>query len=289
METSVRILADSIGPSKVRLVSAEMTFPRFILPEKATHRAFSKSAASTRAIPISKQIERVLKDPVVPRFGKNCSGMQSFEWLSDEEQAEAEKLWLEMLHFVAKNVGIMADPNGLNIHKQWSGRPLEPWMWAKIICTADQDGWANFFALRDHKDAQPEMQTLARCAKEAMNASVPRVLKFGEWHMPFISEADSEFTVHQKLKLSAGRCARVSYLNHNGVRDPQADFALFEKLVLAEPMHSNPLEHQAKAVANGSVRSGNFRGWRQLRKIWEAGTFLFEANDHGEDDSFGGF
>lgn len=47
-----KIVADSQNIVGNRLTTFVLEFPRFILPELATHRMFSKNAASSRAIPI---------------------------------------------------------------------------------------------------------------------------------------------------------------------------------------------------------------------------------------------
>lgn len=69
-------------------------------------------------------------------------------------------------------------------------------------------------------------------------------------------------------KLSTARCARVSYLNHDGKRDPVADVALHDKLIAGaatgDPLHASPFEHQAEAVG-GRERIKNFEGWRMYR------------------------
>ena len=74
MGLCARVLLDSISPAGVRLTTMEATFHRFILPEFNTHRAFSRNAASSRAIPIKKVIAAVRDDPAMPVFwGKNQS------------------------------------------------------------------------------------------------------------------------------------------------------------------------------------------------------------------------
>ena len=60
--TSVKILADSLNLSGNRLTTFELTFPRVILAEFNTHRMISRNAASSRAIPTEKLIQRVLDE-----------------------------------------------------------------------------------------------------------------------------------------------------------------------------------------------------------------------------------
>jgi hypothetical protein len=92
----------------------------------------------------------------------------------------------------------------------------------------------------------------------------------GEWHLPLIGfdgdgAIEGEYT---KACVSAGRCARVSYLTHDGQRDVQADVDLYKRLSTATPGHWSPLEHPAKAMLNSDAY-GNFVGWKQLRKFHE--------------------
>ena len=73
-------------------------------------------------------------------------------------------------------------------------------------------------------------------------------------------------------KLSTARCARVSYLTHDGKRDPSEDLRLHDQLAgtftSGDPGHFSPFEHQAEAVG-GRQRIKNFEGWRQYRCYFE--------------------
>jgi len=153
---------------------------------------------------------------------------------------------------------------------------LEPYSRISVVCTATE--WENWYELRDHEDAQPDIQDLAHTMITAYEASTPRVVKYKgsgsdarNWHLPYISlEERIKFPVADLLAMSAARCARVSYLTHdkqNPTRD--ADISLYERLVLSKPLHASPLEHQAFAAdVNGSCR--NFTGgWFQHRDILE--------------------
>lgn len=69
-------------------------------------------------------------------------------------------------------------------------------------------------------------------------------------------------------KVCAGRCARVSYLSHDGQRDTAKDIELYERLTSGG--HMSPLEHIARPMNMSELAvdewSGNFRGWHQFRK-----------------------
>ncbi len=83
---SAKIIADSISPDDVRLTTFELEYPRFIHAEFMTHRLFSRNAASSRAIPVSKMIDLVETNTAKPiHWGKNQPGMSAKEELSAEE------------------------------------------------------------------------------------------------------------------------------------------------------------------------------------------------------------
>lgn len=272
MPYNVKILLDSINSIGDRLTTFELTYPRFIHSEFMTHRMFSRNSASSRAIPIEKMIERVENDPVIPVYwGKNQKGMQAREELNRVEKNYALAEWLqardEAVHKAAELINI-------GVHKQIVNRLLEPWMWITVICSATT--YSNFFKLRCHPDAQPEIQKLAYMMREEYEKSSPTKLNDGEWHLPLVS--DTRQSIHSTLdwietgwhitdliKISVGRCARVSYLTHHGTRDPNADIDLHDRLLTSG--HWSPFEHVAYAAPGKT--SGNFSGWVQYRKQFE--------------------
>jgi thymidylate synthase ThyX len=88
-----KIIEDSI--CDIRLTTMELSYPRFILPELNTHRVFSRSTCSHRAIPLTKIIESIKNNPVIPVFwGKNKSGMQADEEINSLDKILAEREWL---------------------------------------------------------------------------------------------------------------------------------------------------------------------------------------------------
>lgn len=50
------------------------------------------------------------------------------------------------------------------------------------------------------------------------------------------------------IKVSVGRCARVSYLTHEGKREIEKDIELHDRLVGSAPLHASPAEHVAQAM-----------------------------------------
>lgn len=155
----------------------------------------------------------------------------------------------------------------VGLHKQIANRILEPWMHITVIMSTTTH--ANWFALRDHPDAQPEIAELARQMRVAIEASTPVLRHHGEWHLPYVDKHEfMEYSIEDCLKMSTARCARVSYLTHDGKRSVKRDLQLHDRLVASDPKHASPSEHQAMAL-DRPERWGNFVGWKQYRKTLE--------------------
>lgn len=284
---STKIIADSRGPSGKRLTTWELTYPRFVHAELMTHRLFSRNAASSRAIPVEKMLARIESEPALPIFwGKNQAGMQAAEELGPVEKEKAMREWLELRDDAVIGARRL---NALGLHKQLCNRPTEPWMFITVILSSTE--FDNWFGLRDHKEAQPELAWVAKDMRGRYEDSAPVELAEGEWHLPYIAEVDriSCATRTGDLpKISTGRCARVSYLTHEGKRDLAEDIGLHDKLKSSG--HWSPFEHAARAVTKGqwAMRSqeildictefdelfdpalvGNLVGWAQYRKFFE--------------------
>jgi hypothetical protein len=291
-----KILADSLSPHKVRLTTLEIVMPRIVLAEFNTHRQlmaddnssdyvnpFSRNSASSRAIPIEKMIERVVDDPYMPEaWGRNGKGMQAHGDFTDTDEIDERNAW----YLESRDLAVEQAKRGdeLGIHKQTVNRLIEPFMWHTIVATATE--WSNFFNLRCHEAAHPAIRRTAEAARAAMAESTPCKLQFGQWHLPLVDERDTGMRTADLIKLSVARCARVSYLTHDGIRDPKADLDLYARLI--EGGHLSPAEHVARPMSPSDVAgtmskfagvdydlarinpsqhfSGNFRGWVQFRK-----------------------
>lgn len=289
MGYEAKIITDSISLSSHRLTTFEITYPKFVHNELMTHRMFSRNTASSRAIPYKKTRDQVMTDPVLPVWwGKNQAGMQAKEELDEVTRGHAEYQWL-----VARDEAIFrADElNRLGAHKQIVNRVIEPWMWITAIVTSTN--YDNFFHLRCHSEAQPEIQKIAFMMRDLYYNHCPNMLFEGQWHLPyildddihevsftsgvtlkdaFISQSQALRDINEILcKISTARCGRVSYLTQNGVRDHREDIGLFAKLKTSG--HWSPFEHVATPMSElkgDDVRvnwqSGNFTGWHQFRK-----------------------
>lgn len=262
---SSKIIADTVSPSGIRITTFQLEYQRFIHSEFMTHRMLSRNASSSRAIPTKKLIDRARLDPARPfHWGKNQSGMQA-----QEELPDAIQQWYEAAQSAADFADLFRE---MGYHKQIVNRIIEPFQWISVVCTATE--WDNFFHLRLHEDAQPEIRILAEKMKESFRNSKPKGKNI---HLPYITDEeifDRTRSVDQMFKVSAARCARVSYLNHDQSEpDQEKDLALAERLWSSG--HLSPFEHQAKWSSEGWTHkdydevdwSANFRGWSQYRQI----------------------
>jgi thymidylate synthase ThyX len=259
MAYSARVLLDSVSPHGVQLTTLEVTFPRFVLAEFNTHRQFSRNSASSRAVPTSKLIERVEREPVLPlQWGRNKAGMSASDVLTDGEADAARRIWLKARDDAVAHARQLLE---LKVHKQELNRILEPFLWHTVIVSATE--WDNFFELRCGINAQPEIREAAVRMREAMAASRPQSMQYGEWHTPLLQDDERSLDVEERKRISAARCARVSYLTHDGTREIVKDLELYERL--RTDRHLSPFEHVATPARDADFHA-NFRGWLQMRR-----------------------
>lgn len=258
---SADIICDSLAPCGKRLTTFLLVYPRFIHCEVMTHRALSRNAASSRAIPVEKMIRMIKENHAKPIYwGKNQKGMQATEELGPQKQEDAERIWWNLCRYAIVGAESLIR---LGAHKQIANRVLEPYAHMTTVMSATE--WDNFFALRAHPEAQPEFQCLARKMLKAYVNGQPKRLKYGEWHLPFgDKELHDNLRIEEKLMISVARCARTSYLNFDGQIEFGKDYVLHDDLL--ESGHMSPFEHQGRAEVS-PVRSGNFVGFIQYRKM----------------------
>lgn len=289
---SAEILADSISPEGHRLTTFKLRYPRFIHSEFMAHRVISRNASSSRAVPTSKLIEEVQSDvlragPVY--WGQNQAGMQADKELTGREREDVQTVWKEAALAAVLHAKALIT---YGCHKQIVNRLLEPFSHINVVASATE--WDNFFGLRLHEDAQPEMRALAAAMWQACSASTPKLLQSGQWHLPFIDDDfGMEFAIVQEgkelppaatipifaIRVSVARCARVSYESFTTGRksEVEEDLELYNRLVGSHPIHASPAEHQATPDSMNDFigaqttwqrpeEHGNFVGWRQFRK-----------------------
>ena len=307
LSISAKVITDSVH-DRSRITTFEGTFPRFVLAEFNTHRLISRNSASSRAIPVWKRMTDIVESPFVPlQFGKNRAGMQSSEEVSEEDTEASRNNWLvgrdvaliQAYYLVGGVDQVMKDSKenpaaykvcqrmmelgreypdvtrkmkdlSVGVHKQHANRVLEPYAWHTVVMTGTH--WRNFYGLRASIMAQPEIQDLAIQMASVHMESSPQELDHMEWHLPFISEEDRHEVKekHQLARISSGRCARVSYLTHDGKRSLEADLAMADGL--QRNGHVSPFEHQATTHDHTGAYLGNYHGnfsraWMQYRKM----------------------
>ena len=229
--TKARVLSDSLFNGS-RCVTIECEYPRYILSQVNTHRVFSRNTASSRAIPLETNIK-----------------------LHKEIKVKADRIWLrakDAMIIYAKQLA------AIGIHKQNVNRLLEPFSTIKSVITATD--WDNFFNLRLASDAQPEIQELAQCIKEAIDNSEPVELTPDMVHTPYMNDGHSKIDDVDSILGSAACCAQVSYRKLN--TEPEALDRIVTKLISNGHIHASPFEHVCVGGSNGL---GNLEGFSQLR------------------------
>ena len=307
------VLADSVNVWGNRLTTFRLHYPRFIHAEFMTHRMFSKNASSSRAIPVSRVIEQVTDNPAMPiHWGKNQPGMQANEECTNPIIQDVDSAGYKTIDFSREDwwrlsakemIKFAREFSDSGYHKQVVNRLLEPYQYMNVVMSAtDLD---NFFWLRIHEAADPNIHELARVMYEAYSDSTPEELRFGEWHTPYVihtrdvntnelkyfldSANGDSLSAEDACKISASCAAQASYRK----LDTSIDKALsiYDKLVEMTPIHASPFEHVATPFSEKEimVRSqakhtldinnidnsdqvfykGNFKGWTQLRKTFK--------------------
>jgi len=286
---SAKIIADSINPRGVRITTYELIYPRIIHGEFMTHRQFSRNAASSRAIPVKAMLDLIEKDPAMPvHWGMNQPGMQAEKELDENAKEAVKALWLEAARQAVSIARVMDD---MKVHKQVVNRITEPFQHMRTVMTTTEK--ANWYWLRDHKDADPTIAALAYAMKVAEEASIPLSLKRGEWHIPYVGtglskidgsriyydENHNQIPIKQALKISASCCAQASFRKADTSLEKAE--TVFSRLIESEPVHASPVEHQAMCFDDkyywpegvthrdkeGVYWSGNFRDWIQYRQL----------------------
>lgn len=270
---TAKIMLDSISSSGDRLTTVEVTFIRWVLAEANTHRLFSRNSASSRAIPVEKQLANFINNPAMPLvWTSEQPGMQGGTELTGKALKAAQKHFRKVHKYTAKqtkNYLKKHSDKSQRLHKSLLNRLLEPFLWHTVIITSTQAGWENFFKLRCSPLAQPELRVAAEEIERLYRESTPTLLKYGEWHTPYLRPEDDwtpfENVLEAKKRVSTARCARVSYLTHEGVRDILEDVSMYERLMSANPKHDSPPEHVATPAKKNEKPLGNLTGWHQLR------------------------
>ena len=318
MTIEAKVIADSISKlNGVRITTFELEYPRFIHAEFMTHRLFSRNAASSRAIPVERALSLIRENTAMPiHWGKNQPGMSAKEecinLMRHVDFPEPKTVEIKCVGQLSREdawnrgrdlaIEVAQQLSKAGYHKQIVNRLTEPYSHIKVVCTATE--YDNFFHLRRHPDAQPEIQELANRMWEARQSSKPVILNPGEWHVPYYQDGfwrcwdmdedtcnyDETATLDDALAISVSCCAQVSYRRLDDSLEKARQ--LIERLKTAEVVYASPFEHQATPMDlisqyeevgsllvpgitaitsnknNGfSQWSGNFKEWIQYRQL----------------------
>jgi hypothetical protein len=274
MSASVKIIEHTLAANGKEIATYQLRYQRFIHAELMTHRVFSRNASSSRAIPVWKMIQQVWHDPATPiHWGANQPGMQARSQLEGFKLSVARLCWRTAAKAAASIAWVM---DKIGLHKQVANRILEPFQYISVVLTTTED--ENWNELRAHPDAQPEIHDLAlkMIVEKAMSVPTlrdPDRLSADGWHLPYVMPFERILHHDEPIylaKLSAARCARTSYLTHDGVfPKAELDLKLFNQLVGSVPLHASPTEHQAYALYSAKTKCKNFTGFGQFRHLVE--------------------
>lgn len=262
-----------VGEEEVFDISVSSEYHNFLANGITVHNCFSRNASSSRAVPVERTIQNILNDPWVPSdVYKNCKGMQGKDIVNEDDYDIFCEEWQDAA-FKAIEVAHKMIDNGF--HKQHINRILEPFTKIKVIVTATE--WSNFFNLRLSPDADPEIQHLAKAIKMAMDAvsnTYIYINAHGGRTLPYVNfdEMGAIDDLRILTLISAARCARVSYLNHDGSKpDILKDLALAKRLI--DSGHMTPFEHQCRYSFDTGFQY-NLRDFQSARYMLDHGIDL---------------
>ncbi len=306
-EPSARVIADHISDGH-RLTTLEAVCWRPVLAEQNTHRVLSRNSASSRAIPIAKNLERFDTDFASPLiWGAERKGMQQGPPLEGDDLDDAIHLWGDLKLAVSNliheyldshPIGEDAPEGSVRLHKGLLNRWLEVGLWQQQIITGTS--WDGYFWQRCHEHADANIRAMAEAIQKAVHESEPTELTPGEWALPYFGDSGGfkdDWTEASKLvnsnqwwrdttadvvvlakKISAGRCARVSVVNQTGKRDLQDDLVLYDRLAdrsddPSNPPHASPLEHIATPWPD-NVQTVTMPNGKTMGPLPKLGNFL---------------
>lgn len=285
MKIEAKVIADSISVRGERITTFLLTFPRIILAEFNTHRAFSRNSASSRAIPFKKMVESVETNPFIPiAWQRQHKGMQGTDYITSMYEITPRiNDWLDARNDAVKRAKYLDE---MGITKQLCNRILEPFMWHTVICTATD--YENFFKLRcpeyivnwypaNRPEALEPAQASFRSKKDAIARTNGECDDWTEedWRKSNISQAEIHIQAlaeamwdamnestpkvlhteewhipfgEEDVKIATAKCARVSYttVGSSSNNSHTADIELYNRLL--ESGHMSPFEHCAQVM-----------------------------------------
>lgn len=262
--TAELVLASINAVTKEPLFTIKTTAPKFLDGELRAHRWFSQNSSSSRAIPVSRTLENGIYIPDDVRLTEH--GMQGYTLLDDRARSKYRDDAYEVLKIVHDFTSRWQD----TVHKQHLNRFLEPWTLQTKIITGGREAFNHFLKLRLASDADPAINALALAIEDIVRSAVAPVSMHpatSDAHLPFVTaEEKAELSKLQAADVSAARCARVSYNNHDGTTpNVQKDLKLAKMLLQNE--HMSPFEHVAFPVMITNCNGTLPPSWEQYRKV----------------------
>lgn len=276
------LLLDSVTSNDKRLTCFKLRYPKMVHGDFMTHRVFSRNASSSRAIPTERLATATEGDMYIPDFRENKKGMQPGPYLDDDSMAVAKHLWREEAERCLYTARTLSE--SLGVHKQWSNRMLEWFGYINVIVSATD--YENFIGLREELDedanpmAQDEIYFQAEGIRKLLAEHEPTQFgapdddnfyaTSGKWHLPFMLPEEKAMPIPDALRVSAARCASISYETVDGkVMTVERANIVCDKLLTARRVHASPFEHQGLPDPSNLFPSlhGNFDGWIQYRKL----------------------
>lgn len=244
----VSVIADSLSADTGdRVTSFEVTTHRFCLAEWNTHSLFNRNSASSRAIPVEKQLARYRDKPAMPLvWPSEQPGMQGGDELEGKDLRDAIMLFEKIHELTATELYYYLEDHPekpTRLHKSLLNRLLEPLQWHCMLITASS--YENFFDQRVSPGAQLELRVCAELMKQLHEKSDPVEMIRGMWHTPYVRVDEMQEIVDQGFdarEISVARCARTSYMNQQGERDFADDVNLCQKKLLPSG-HMSPFAH----------------------------------------------
>lgn len=273
--TDAKVLKKSISPDGEILSTFQLIAPQICQNQLIRHRVFSLSILSKRAIGKQRVANDKLFLPTDVRY--NQSGMSGDKQLTEEDYNIFKEWYLNLEQRTLASLNELQ----IDIHKQTINRLVEQFRYFGCILTSTSKGLDNFFSLRIAKDSQPEIFDLAVKMKTAYDEAPFQNLNWGEWHIPFESDAD---TLENKIKVATTRAARTSYGLYENSRKMTTDEEIVFANTLVENKHMSPLEHCAMAMpriklfSDGKIFRNifrNFDGFMQYRSFEENGLSVY--------------
>lgn len=302
----VKIVCDSISEAGIRLITYELVYQRMVHSELLTHGMLVRNAASSRAIPFNKMAEQLTARPV--RFGQANPGMQdkgedykaSIDGEYNQRHERFDQITPEEAWHRAKEDALDWSERfyKAGYHKQVYNRLTEPFQMMKTVLSGTE--LENFFWLRNHGAADPTLEELARCMHEARVQSVPRALKSGQWHLPYVAylggveegweyyedlpETHEEgyllkgftkkLSLEEAIKVSCARTAAVSFRNEDYGLEKCLE--VYARLIGDERKHASAMQHAATPMHENSFPLDTNTSY--LPDTWQEGVSHADRN-----------